>query len=170
MALESEILLDYIRYARWAAASTLEACAELTTDELRTDMHTTYPSVWATLVHIYQADATWWSRFRNQQVSSLSTFDPGSDLAALSERWLNVLDELEAFAASRSPEDWQSTLHYQTGRGGIFAQPLWQAFLHMVNHSTLHRGQVLVMFRQLNRVPTSVDLIHYYRRPRTGNG
>lgn len=164
MELGSGILLDCIRYARWAATTTLKASATLSVEQLHRDLHTTYPSVWATLVHIYQADAVWWSRFQGNHVASLAEFDAGTTLAELSSRWMRVLEALERFAESRTEQDWRDTLQYRNGRGEAFAQPLWEAFLHMVNHSTLHRGQVLVMFRQLDCVPRSMDLIHYYRQ------
>jgi len=35
---------------------------------------------------------------------------------------------------------------------------------HVVNHSTMHRGQVVGMFRQLGIDPPSTDLIFYVRR------
>jgi uncharacterized damage-inducible protein DinB len=170
MALATAMLVDYIRYAHWAAATTLQASATLSAEQLHRDLHTTYASVWATLVHIYQADSVWWSRFQGKHVASLTEFDAGTDLAELSGRWLPLLEALEGFAQARTEQDWQATLHYRNGRGEEFAQPLWEAFLHMVNHSTLHRGQVLAMFRQLDCVPRSVDLIHYYRQRQPGNG
>jgi uncharacterized damage-inducible protein DinB len=34
--------------------------------------------------------------------------------------------------------------------------------LHLVNHGTLHRGQVMGMIRQLGIVPPGTDLLHYY--------
>jgi uncharacterized damage-inducible protein DinB len=35
--------------------------------------------------------------------------------------------------------------------------------LHVVNHGTLHRGQVAGMLRQLNIAPPNTDMIGYYR-------
>ena len=37
-----------------------------------------------------------------------------------------------------------------------------QIVLHLVNHGTLHRGQVMGMIRQLGIVPPGTDLMHYY--------
>lgn len=164
MSLATEVLVDYVRYTRWATTETLHACAALTHDELHLDLHTAYPTVWTTLVHHFQADSIWWSRFQQQQAGLLSAFDPGANLDDLGARWSIVLDELVTFAESRTEEEWREPLQYRNTRGEAFEQPLWQVMMHMVNHGTLHRGQVLAMFRQLDRVPTSVDLINYYRR------
>lgn len=162
--LATRMILDYVRYTQWASTALLDACAALSQEELHHDLHTAYPSIWATLVHIYQADAVWLSRFRGEKVMSLAAFEPGSSLEELRGRWSATLQDLVDFAESRTDAHWEETLHYVNTRGAAFSQPLWQAVLHTVNHATLHRGQILAMFRQIGRVPVSVDLINYYRR------
>jgi uncharacterized damage-inducible protein DinB len=37
-----------------------------------------------------------------------------------------------------------------------------QIVLHLVNHGTLHRGQVMGMIRQLGIAPPGTDLMRYY--------
>jgi uncharacterized damage-inducible protein DinB len=160
----SELLIEYVRYTYWASTSLLEACSALSNEELRRDLHTAYPSIWATLVHIYQSDCVWLTRYRGGSPTALSAFEPGHDLNDLRTRWQEALQGLVDFAESRSEEQWGETLVYATTKGQVFSQPLWQVVLHQVNHDTLHRGQVLAAFRQIGRVPVSVDLIHYYRR------
>ena len=41
---------------------------------------------------------------------------------------------------------------------------LWQPVLHLVNHVSYHRGQVVSLLRQLGHQPPSTDLIHYFLR------
>ena len=38
----------------------------------------------------------------------------------------------------------------------------WKVLLHIVNHATLHRGQVMGMLRQLGRVPPGTDYLFYH--------
>jgi uncharacterized damage-inducible protein DinB len=38
----------------------------------------------------------------------------------------------------------------------------WKILLHMVNHSTPHRGQVVGMLRQFGQQPPNTDLFSYY--------
>jgi uncharacterized damage-inducible protein DinB len=40
--------------------------------------------------------------------------------------------------------------------------PRWQIILHVVNHSTLHRGQIMSMLRTLGVQPPNTDLTTYY--------
>jgi uncharacterized damage-inducible protein DinB len=41
--------------------------------------------------------------------------------------------------------------------------PACQIVLHVVNHATLHRGQVMGMLRQMGTAPPNNDLMNYYR-------
>ena len=64
----------------------------------------------------------------------------------------------------RSPTPiWHGSLRTRAWKGDPFETPLWQIVLHVVNHATLHRGQVMAMLRQLGIPPPPTDLISYYR-------
>ena len=62
---------------------------------------------------------------------------------------------------------WSALSRTRCGTGLRRQTPLSQIVLHVVNHATLHRGQVMGMLRQLGVKPPATDLIFYYRD--TGN-
>jgi uncharacterized damage-inducible protein DinB len=39
-------------------------------------------------------------------------------------------------------------------------------FRHFINHSSYHRGQIVVFLRQLGSAAPNTDLIRYYRQQR----
>jgi uncharacterized damage-inducible protein DinB len=45
------------------------------------------------------------------------------------------------------------------GNAGL---PAWQIVMHVVNHATLHRGQIVGMLRQLGVQPPATDIVFYY--------
>ena len=45
------------------------------------------------------------------------------------------------------------------GNAGL---PAWQIVMHVVNHGTLHRGQIVGMLRQLGVKPPATDIVFYY--------
>jgi uncharacterized damage-inducible protein DinB len=45
--------------------------------------------------------------------------------------------------------------------GEAYTLPLVQQMQHVVNHSTLHRGQVVGMIRQLGVTPPATALLFY---------
>ena len=48
--------------------------------------------------------------------------------------------------------------------GDDSSMPLVNQMQHVVNHATLHRGQVVGMIRQLGITPPSTDLLFFLRR------
>jgi uncharacterized damage-inducible protein DinB len=52
---------------------------------------------------------------------------------------------------------------FRTLKSGMYANALWQALQHVVNHSTYHRGQVAMLLRQSGAKPKFTDLIYFYR-------
>ena len=46
-------------------------------------------------------------------------------------------------------------------------QPIWQIVMHVVNHGTLHRGQIVGMLRQLGVKAPATDIVFYYYEQKT---
>jgi uncharacterized damage-inducible protein DinB len=59
----------------------------------------------------------------------------------------------------------EHVFHYQNTKKEQFKQPIYQMLLHMFNHGTYHRGQLVTMLRQLGiqKLP-STDFIEWSRR------
>ena len=93
----------------------------------------------------------------------LSVYDPPPELAALSKRWLALLDTYVAWAEKLEPAGWDRIVPYRNIKGESFKSPVWQIVLHVVNHASYHRGQITTMLRQLGHTPVGTDLITYYR-------
>jgi uncharacterized damage-inducible protein DinB len=71
---------------------------------------------------------------------------------------------IEALTAQRLREE----LAYLDLSGQRYSYPLWQHLVHVVNHSSYHRGQVTTPLRQLGAEPVSTDFLVYFdEKPRT---
>jgi uncharacterized damage-inducible protein DinB len=59
-------------------------------------------------------------------------------------------------------------LAYINLRGERYSYPLWQQLVHVVNHSTYHRGQVTTLLGQLGAEAVSTDFLVYFdEKPRS---
>jgi uncharacterized damage-inducible protein DinB len=65
-----------------------------------------------------------------------------------------------------SDADLSRELGYKRFTGEDYSLPLVQQMQHVVNHATLHRGQVVGMIRQLGVAPPSTDLLFYLMETR----
>jgi len=117
-----------------------------------------HSSLLGTLAHILWADWLWFTRV----VEPLET--PGQTLKVLETVWPDLQDKWIVWAEHASDAEISRVVEYKSLLDGQKAlTPAWQIVLHVVNHATLHRGQVMGMLRQMGIAPPHTDLMNFYR-------
>jgi uncharacterized damage-inducible protein DinB len=152
----------HVRYTGWASRKLVEAAANLTPEERTRAMGVSHESLQKTLAHIYFADSVWYTRTVDsarpvpnpKELPSMETFT--AEWSALQSNW-------EKWAGGLSDADLERIAQYKLLDGTPYETPVWQILMHVVNHATLHRGQVMAMLRQLGTKPPPTDIIYYYR-------
>ena len=111
-----------------------------------------------TLAHILWADWLWFTRV----VEPMDK--PGHTRGALETVWPELQDKWIAWAERTSDPEINTVVEYKSILDGQIARtPAWQIVMHVVNHATLHRGQVMGMLRQMGIAPPHTDLMNFYR-------
>jgi uncharacterized damage-inducible protein DinB len=126
-------------------------------------MRTSHSSVWGTLEHCYRADGLWLKRLGGQPDVKLSDMEAVSDLAGLRKSWQTVQAALISFAGSLDGADWTRVIEYRFLSGKEGRSPMYENLLHLVNHGTYHRGQIVTMLRQLGAEPIATDFVTFVR-------
>lgn len=152
----------HTRYSGWASRKLLEAVTNLTPEERTRPMGVSHESVQRTLAHIYFADSIWYSRTVDPSVPVPNPNELPS-METLAAGWKSLQNNWEVWTSSLTDHDLDRIVQYKQRDGTPFETPVWQIVLHVVNHATLHRGQVMAMLRQLGAKPPGTDLIFYYR-------
>ncbi len=88
--------------------------------------------------------------------------DPEPQLDDLKRNWPAVWSDLRAWLEPLPEGDLSEQLCSQLSNGSALYVSRWQIVLHLVNHSTLHRGQAMSMLRTLGKQPPGTDLFGYY--------
>lgn len=158
----SVVAATHFRYHRWAMKRVFAALHALHPEQLHQEMKTSYGTIFAMLGHMYQADSAWWARVRRDTASSQPTTVPvPMDLDSLENSWHGLLDSYAEWG--KSDQDWSEEIVYSNSAGKEFKTPAWELALHVVNHGSHHRGQIVGMIRQLGGSVELTDLILYYR-------
>jgi uncharacterized damage-inducible protein DinB len=147
----------HIRYTNWASRKLLDVVATLSPEDRERSNGISHGSILGTLAHVQFADWIWYTRV----VEHLDK--PQGTLEALQTVWPEIQRKWEAWSHTLADSDLQRELSYKLQDGTEFRSTIGQIILHVVNHGTLHRGQVMGMLRQMNIVPPSTDLMAYYR-------
>ena len=151
-------LLELLTYHRWATLRVLEATEALSPQDFARDLKSSHGGVRGTLAHLLGADAAWAGRLLGAD-PPFALPKEFTDVAALREPWLAVLDAYPDVLARLSPED---QIVYRNSAGPQQSS-VAQIVRHVVNHGTHHRGQVVTMLRQLGAAAPNTDLIAFYR-------
>jgi uncharacterized damage-inducible protein DinB len=121
----------------------------LNEEQLQQNIVSSFPGIRKTLLHMWDAESIWWQRMKlSEQIIRPST---------ASEYTINEVTK-GIFQQDRQWEEWVSeateaalnhVFAYQNAKREQFKQPIFQMLLHVFNHSTYHRGQLVTMLRQL---------------------
>ncbi len=111
------------------------------------------------IVHLMDADAVWFSELRGVEPPEEVAPAAGDDRTQIRARWDHIEQDMRGYL---------STLRDEM----LFTQPIqepeedqviyvWQVLLHVVNHGTDHRAQILRLLYDLGIKTTSQDYIFY---------
>nr|WP_242692179.1 DinB family protein [Aridibaculum aurantiacum] len=128
------------------------------------EVFSSFNSLHLTLSHMWYAESIWWQRLKlveNPQKIAVDVLEVEATCNGLLkqsrqwEEWVNKSTE-----AALAHE-----FVYRNSKKEQFKQPVSQVLLHMFNHATYHRGQLVTMLRNLGveKIP-STDFIEFSRR------
>lgn len=142
-----ELLAQYAAYHAWANATLLKPIEAVPPEQQTAALPGSFPSLYKTVLHLLDAESIWWQRLKLQErIERPSDSFTGSfvelsvTLQRQDKQWL---DWVQA-----TPE--HGLLHefiYRNLKKQRFKQPVYQVLLHLFNHGTYHRGQLVTMLR-----------------------
>lgn len=154
-------LLDAFEYNRWAHDRILDSASELGSEHYGVLVGGSFPTLRATLEHMLATEVVWLSRWEGHSLGEPPEYGGCKNAGALRSIWDSFWQRQFAFLHDVTEEDLAQLVAIRT-RGGIEAvQPLRDTIMHVVNHSTYHRGQAASQIRQLGGKPPATDYFIY---------
>jgi uncharacterized damage-inducible protein DinB len=147
----------------WATNRIFNACETMPPEAYHRDLATSHKSIHGTLVHMVGAEKIWLSRFLGTPDQAFLSGKDVPDGASLRALWERTGFDTAKFLGTMNDRKLLSTFTFTSAKGESLTQTYWQAFQHVVDHSTYHRGQVVGMMRQTGTTPPSTGLITFYR-------
>lgn len=156
---------QYAAYNLWANQRITEVINNLTDDKINMEIESSFNSIYKTLSHLRDVESIWWQRMKlvEQQEWPGKTFtgsvmELSQHLIAQSKQWKEWVDNATEAAL-------QHEFIYRNTKKDQFKQPVNEVLLHLFNHQTYHRGQLITMLRQagVTAIPNT-DLISFMRK------
>lgn len=139
-------------YNRWANRRLLATASRLLSEDLSRDLNASFGSVRGTLLHILWGDWGWLRFFQDGSFMAEPTIEDFPDVAALETFCTDLEQGQQVFVEGLTDERLAGPCAI---RGHEYT--LGDLIQHVLNHSTYHRGQVVLMLRQLGQTPPATD-------------
>jgi uncharacterized damage-inducible protein DinB len=131
--------------------------AALTPEQFTQGAEYSRGSVRNQMVHIMNTDEAWFSGLRGMDLPESVEYAAADDRERIRERWDQVEQEMREYLSMLRDE----MLSEKPLSGEDKDLLVWQVLLHVVNHGTDHRAQVLRTLHDLGVNTTSQDYIFY---------
>lgn len=158
-----EDLTELYAYNGWANARVRNSIEDLDPEVFKRDLGASFGSLQRTVGHLVSAQWNWLRRWKGQSASRPLPSEAFASPEEANRRWEEVDGALAGFVHGLDAAGLQLSIALTTPQGSPYSSPLWRAMLHVVNHSSYHRGQIAAMLRQVGAVPQGTDLMLYYR-------
>jgi uncharacterized damage-inducible protein DinB len=160
-----EILIQLSAYHVWANQLLLDAINQLPEEKQKQKVPSSFKTLYTTLLHMYDAESIWWQRMKLQERVSIPSENFGGDLKELASSLLHQNRQWNEWIANANAHQLEHVFHYQNSKKEQFRQPIYQMLIHVFNHGTYHRGQLVNILRQLGveKIPRT-DFIDWSRR------
>ena len=153
-----DTLATLFQHNRCANLRILEACADLTDDQLDAALVGTYGSIRDTLQHIVMAERSYFSRISTGQLYRQPKDTPPLTVAEMTELADTTGSGLIEWASKVGADDTVQVDWDGTPRDVPKTILLTQA----INHATEHRAQIMAILTQLGIQPPSLDGWTYF--------
>ena len=144
-----EVLIQLSAYHSWANQLLLDVILQLPEEKQKQEVPSSFRSLYQTVLHVWNAENIWWQRMKLQEriIGPAESFK--ADMKDLSNQLLQQDRQWNEWIVNAQEHMLQHVFQYQNIKGEQFKQPVFQMILHVFNHGTYHRGQLVNMLRQL---------------------
>lgn len=160
-----EILLQYAAYNIWANQQLLAIINALPAETQTATVASSFDSLHKTILHVLDAESIWWQRLKLQERIIRPSEDFQGNTSDAIQKLLHQDSLWMEWLQQATERALQHVFQYQNSKKEQFKQPVYQVLLHMFNHGTYHRGQLVTMLRQLGieKIPAT-DFIVWSRQ------
>lgn len=158
-----ELLQQYAAFNMWATQKITDAILHLPEEKINAEMISSFPSMYKTVLHLLDAESIWWQRLKLQEHIERPSETFNGSFAELRKKLLQQSAMFKEWVDNANEPQLQHVFAYMRGKEQN-KMPVCDMLLHLFNHNSYHRGQLVTMLRQsgVSKIP-STDFGAYLR-------
>jgi uncharacterized damage-inducible protein DinB len=146
-------------YNEWANARYFVAAGELSEEAYGRAVTSSFPSIRDTLGHVVGAEWIWLQRWLGESPTAQPSWTTGATRDELRRELDGVESARHGFLDGLDAARLGAPVSFRFLSGRPAEASLVALLVHVVNHSTYHRGQLATLFRQVGATPPPTDLL-----------
>ena len=159
--MNTDSIKDYARYNLWANKEIAPFLYKFTDDDWIKKDNSSFGTIPDTVTHTYWAEILWTQRLigaplQLPDINRIKTRD------AVIKDYINYSEQLTDTVISFQDNELHEVVSYRTMAGKVYQNKRYEMIHHCINHSTYHRGQLILMMKNSNiEVVPSTDYITF---------
>lgn len=141
-------LHELFAFNDWGRDAVMGCAAGLSKEQLDRPFEMGPGSLRNTLNHLYSVEWVWLDRWQGRQPQYRVSAE-GVEMAPLWDEWRDIAKRRNAYVGGLKDADLCVDLTYKNLKGQMLTFPLGAMLLHVCNHGSHHRAQVLNMLRHV---------------------
>lgn len=160
-----EIIDQYTDYHVWANERMIRFLSQQDDQLLRQSLTSSFATIEKTVFHMWDAETIWLKRLHGESLDYWPSKGFEGDLGEVWKGWLEKSGELRDYAKGLSEVELHEFYEYHNTKGSAFRHKRFETIVHVVNHGTYHRGQLVTMARQagITEGIPATDLVVFQR-------
>jgi uncharacterized damage-inducible protein DinB len=156
-------LIQMAAYNVWANTVVASWLQQINNEQWNAAVVSSFDSIAKTCVHIAGAEKIWLDRWQAKSDIVFMQNEIALNKEAFLTSWQNVSEEVLQFINNIEEDKLMKQFSFSRLNGEELSLQYCQAMLHVLNHSTYHRGQVVTMLRQVGFTQvSSTDMMTYF--------
>ena len=161
-----ELIKAYFAYSSWATARLFDVLQQLTAEQYDEPGASGHGSIRDNLAHLMAVQLRWLSWFDGSVTVTLAqqlnvTRESIDTVGKARERWVSIDAQATEFVNGLNDEKLRDIWTWTLPTGKSDSLPLWRLLMHVANHGTHMRAQIIAAVRRAGHAPPNVDFLNY---------